>query len=381
VTWQTVPLGELYVRRGTVSPRSGSSYSLYSVPSYETGAPEFLDGGGIGSAKQRVRPGDVLLCRIVPHIRRAWVVSDHEAETIASTEWIVLAHPAVDSGYLRHFLLSDPFHAEFMSTLAGVGGSLSRARPTAAARIPVPLPPLPEQRRIAAILDEADAVRNQLRRAKQVSADAPRDLFTSTFGRVDQLQRADGTRDLSLLASVIDCPHSTPAWESAGVTCIRTSNLGKGEWDWSDHRYVSESTHAERTRRSELFEGDIVLSREGTVGLAAIVPFGLRMSMGQRLVQVRPDKSQIEPEYLLHYLLQATSPQVIGHLMVGSTSTHLNVRDLRSLRVFVPPRGGQQRFAAQVRAIARVRDAGRTRANALDGLFATLQHRAFRGEL
>ena len=63
-------------------------YELYSVPIYDTGMPEFLNGNEIGSTKQVVDKGDVLLCKINPHLNRSWVVSHYrpELKCIASSE-------------------------------------------------------------------------------------------------------------------------------------------------------------------------------------------------------------------------------------------------------------------------------------------------------
>ena len=148
-----IPLGEVIAERlGSVDPSKypDEIFELYSIPAFDSGKPDIIPGSAIGSAKQIVRPGDVLLSRIVPHIRRSWVVGEESGRRIiASGEWIVFRSDRVDPNYLRQVLVGDPFHAEFMSTVSGVGGSLLRARPAYVAKVRIPLPPLQRQRRIA----------------------------------------------------------------------------------------------------------------------------------------------------------------------------------------------------------------------------------------
>ena len=156
-------LGTLMVKRvGSVDPSKfpDEEFDLYSIPAYDRGSPEVLAGADIGSSKQLVSPGDVLLSRIVPHIRRAWIVGRSRGRRIiASGEWIVFRSDSTDPRWLRHYLLADSFHRQFMQTVAGVGGSLLRARPAQVATIQVAVPGLDEQNRVAAILDRADAIR------------------------------------------------------------------------------------------------------------------------------------------------------------------------------------------------------------------------------
>jgi len=131
-------------------------FELYSVPSFSFGKPEVVPGNVIGSTKQLVQPGDVLLCKIVPHLVRVWCVPRQGAHRqIASGEWIVVRPDpsAVDRHYLRYALIEPGFRGQFMDTVSGVGGSLMRARPKAVARIRVPVPAIHEQCRIVAKLD------------------------------------------------------------------------------------------------------------------------------------------------------------------------------------------------------------------------------------
>ncbi|HOX86753.1 MAG TPA: N-6 DNA methylase, partial [bacterium] len=153
----------------SLDPRNSPDdiFELLSIPAYDAGTPQLLPGREIGSQKKCVIPGDILLSRIIPHIRRAWVVNKNKAghRQIASTEWIVFNSEEVISAYLRQIFISDLFHARFMQTITGVGGSLSRANPAAVGEIKIPLPPLEVQKEIVAeiegyqkIIDGARAV-------------------------------------------------------------------------------------------------------------------------------------------------------------------------------------------------------------------------------
>lgn len=163
-------LGEFYRKTSSINPARvpHEEFTLYSIPSFDEGVPEQVIGSQIKSSKTALQENDVLLSKIVPHIRRAWIVTHHDNQVLGSSEWIVF-HPdeRLDPSFLKHFLVSDFFHAQLMNTVAGVGGSLNRARPAAVAHIMLPLPPLEEQKRIAKILD---SVSSQIAQAEKILA-------------------------------------------------------------------------------------------------------------------------------------------------------------------------------------------------------------------
>jgi len=165
MTWKKIKLNQLQsTSRGSVDPskRPEETFTLYSIPAYDDRMPQICLGCDIGSSKQVVKNGDVLISKIVPHIRRAWVVDDDFGHRqIASGEWIVFRSDEIVPRYFRHYLLSDIFHNKFMKTVAGVGGSLLRAQPRLVGEFDFSLPPLAEQKRIAALLDTADRILKQ----------------------------------------------------------------------------------------------------------------------------------------------------------------------------------------------------------------------------
>jgi type I restriction enzyme S subunit len=158
--WVAMRLGAIAAHTTNVDPSKSASefFELYSVPSYSERVPEVVEGSEIKSAKQAVQPDDILLCKIVPHLNRVWVVGQKtEMRQIASGEWIVYRYHECEPKFLRYCLTETSFRDQFMQTVAGVGGSLMRARPSGVADIEIGIAPLSEQRRIVAKIDSLSA--------------------------------------------------------------------------------------------------------------------------------------------------------------------------------------------------------------------------------
>ena len=291
---------------------------------------------------------------------------------------VVPHHGRIDPSYLRH-MLSDAL-VQMEEHLHGA--TMKHVNRGQFLGTKIPLPSLAEQKRIAGILDAADALRAKRREALVQLDSLLQSTFLDMFG--DPVTNPMGWEKPpleDLCEKVIDCPHSTPRWSGSGVICLRTSNLGKGEWNWADTRFVTEEDYTERTRRSEILPNDIVLSREGTVGVLALVDEGMRLCMGQRLVQLRVNNSQLDPRFLLNLLLHDLAPERLSRLIAGSTSKHLNVKELRKLPVLLPPLDIQHRFAAIVESVEHQKTSQRAHLAEVDTLFASLQSRAFQGDL
>jgi type I restriction enzyme, S subunit len=156
--WEKLALREIAARdMRTIDPSTApdEEFELYSVPSFSDGRPEILLGNEIKSIKQLVQAGDVLLCKIVPHINRVWTVGPYSGRRqIASGEWIVYRDHHCQPDYLRNLLSESEFRERFLTTVSGVGGSLLRANPKAVGDFEVHIAPEAEQRRIVAKIDD-----------------------------------------------------------------------------------------------------------------------------------------------------------------------------------------------------------------------------------
>lgn len=374
-------------RLGTVDPAAHSEeeFDLYSIPAFDAGEPEVAKGGQIGSPKQIVKPGDVLLSRIVPHIRRTWVVGDDRGRRIiASGEWIVFRGPNVVPQYLRHVLVGDPFHAEFMHTVSGVGGSLLRARPAHVAKIRIPVPPLSEQRRIAEILDKADALRAK-RRAALVQLDTlTQSIFLDMFGSPIGGESRWKSKPLGEACEKIsDGTHHSPRIQSVGVPYVTAKHLKEEGVDFfSDPWFVSEEDHRAIFSRCDPRPGDVLYIKDGaTTGIAAVNPYEFEFSMLSSLALLRPKAAELTPEFLCHWLNNAPVKRWILGGMAGAAIRRLTLAKIKEIRLPLPPLQQQEKFARRVARANQLRVSHRAALSELKSLFSSLQYRAFRGEL
>jgi type I restriction enzyme, S subunit len=371
-------------RSGTVDPSKfpDEEFDLYSVPAFDSSVPEILPGRQIGSAKQVVKPGDVLLSKIVPHIRRAWIVGGKQGRRlIASSEWIVFRDGRFWGPFLRHLLVSDPFHAKFMSTVSGVGGSLLRARPAHVAQIKIPEPPLPEQQRIAAILDQTEALRAKRRHALAKLELLTRSVFLDFFGDPGSNPKGLPVLPLGEIARFIGGgtpSRAVPAYYQ-GAICWATSKDMKGELLRDTQEHITERAIEESATN---------LAQPGTI--LVVVKSKILMHHLPVLIAAVPTCFGQDLKGII--LNQPWSSRYVArHLRLGKkwlldrargvNTEGLTLEHLREYPILVPPPVLAKRYEQLEQAIELQRERMKTSLSKLDALFASLQHRAFRGEL
>jgi type I restriction enzyme, S subunit len=257
------------------------------------------------------------------------------------------------------------------------------------AGIKIPTPPLTEQRRIVAILDEAfegiatakaNAEKN-LQNARELCEELMQGLFPEE-GDIS----ADAPSLNSLCDLIVDCEHKTAPTQEHGIPSIRTPNIGRGRLLLDGVYRVSDETYKEWTRRAEPQAGDLILAREAPAGNVAVIPEGTKVCLGQRTVLIRPRKAILEPDYLAQLLLRRSSQQRLLAHSRGATVQHINLKDIRAFKIAAIPSLAEQRnVVEQVNELFHVEDRlvdiyGRKIA-ALDELKKSLLHQAFTGQL
>jgi type I restriction enzyme S subunit len=284
----------------------------------------------------------------------------------------------LDSRYLLHSMigLADEI------VRYGSGATVKGITQENLGKLQIPLPPLAEQKRIAAILDAADALRAK-RRQSIAQLDA---LIQSTF--LDLVDHSSASLSSALLSDICqpDAPITYGILQpgphiEGGIPYVLPSEIKYGQENLNAIRRTTQKI-ASKYIKSDLQAGDILITIVGTIGSIAVIPKELEGgNITQSSARVRINRTKAEPLFVEHFLRSKLAKRQYDEKRLGVAVERLNLHHVRDLEVPIPPLSLQQKFAAIVESIERQKTTQRTHLAELDALFASLQHRAFRGEL
>ena len=283
----------------------------------------------------------------------------------------------LDGSYLVHFLKTKQPHLERLARGATIKGVTREA----VANLAIPLPPLDEQKLIAGILDAADALRAKRREALAQLDTLLQSTFLDMFG--DPVTNPMGWEVVTVGDEIGFLTSGSRGWAKYyakdGDTFIRIQNLKDGQLDLGDIAFVNAPESAE-ARRTKVEPGDVLLSITADLGRTAVVPGGIaKAHINQHLAILR--FTSLNPVFVSYQLASKGGQAQFDRLNREGVKAGLNFNDVKSIRLTNPPLDLQHRFAAIVESVEQQKVRQRAHLAELDTLFASLQSRAFRGDL
>ena len=176
---------------------------------------------------------------------------------------------------------------------------------------------------------------------------------------------------------IADCPHTTAQDEGVGYPLVRTPNIGKGRLIYDKMHRVSEKVYNLRNKRAVPRERDLILAREAPAGNIAVIQKEEKVCLGQRTVLLRPRLAVIDSEYMAYRILSEKVQRAILDYSSGSTVAHLNVREIRKLKLPIPPLVLQREFAAFVAKVDKLAFAVRKSLESAEKLYRQQLSEAF----
>ena len=410
-SWKWVKVGNVGSWSSGATPsRTNPAYYGGTIPWLKTGdlndgfikkIPEFITDLALEKTSVRLNPvGSVLMAMYGATIGKLGILDISATTNQACCACI--PYEGMHNKYLFYYLMS--MRRSYIGMAEG--GAQPNISKEKIVNSLIPLPPLAEQKRIVAKIEEliplVDRYAAAYEKLEQFNAKFPEDMKKSILqyaiqGKLVEQRPEEGTgeelyqqiqaekqhliaekkikkekplpeiaeneipfdipeswkwvRLNNIAESIVDCPHSTPKYlDMETEYCTIDTNCIDGKGDITKWRYVDADTYTARIARLTPQKDDIVYTREGSICRAAILPEGPKVCLGQRVMLIR-SANGVFPQFIRRLLM---SPMVIRKLteqQKGIGAKHVNVSDVCNLILPLPPLAEQERIVAKLEEI------------------------------
>lgn len=222
---------------------------------------------------------------------------------------------------------------------AVMGATLNKAT---LSNMEIDVPPLEEQRRIAALLDKVSDLIAK-RRAQLDKLDLlVKSRFVEMFGDISDEKKVTVAEICKIIT---DGTHQPPKFVSAGIPFLFVSNIVTNGICYDTEKFISEDTYRELIKRTPIEIGDILLSTVGSYGHPAVVKTDKLFCFQRHIAYLKPDVNMVDSEYLHSAILSADIQKQIDERVKGIAQKTLNLSEIRKIKLPLPSMEQQRRFS------------------------------------
>jgi type I restriction enzyme S subunit len=212
--------------------------------------------------------------------------------------------------------------------------------------IEIPLPPLEEQKRIAAILDKADGIRRKRQQAIQLADDFQRSVFLDMFG--DPVTNPKGWEECQFedLTSLVTYGLTVrPQYHEEGIPLISAREIRSGELDFESSPKISRADFDKLSEKGRPQQGDILFSKTGSIGHCAIVRSEVEFAVTQNAARIVPNKEVCLPTFLLAFMRTKYFYDLANREAKGNAVKDLQLGTMKNFKMYLPPISLQKKFS------------------------------------
>lgn len=390
MSWPLVKIGEFCsTGSGGTPSREIPEYFQGTIPWIKSGdlrenivtsATEFISATALKNSSAKLVPGGSILLAMYGATVGRMALLGIDATTNQAVCNITPDSSRAFTKYVYYALLSKV--PEFLRN--AVGGAQPNISQGIIRDTLIPLPPIPEQKRIAAILDKADGIRRKRQQAIKLADEFLRSVFLDMFGDPVTNPKGWPIGTIRELASSVNYGTSEKAHETIGeFPVLRMMNITyEGKWDFTSLKYIDLDEKGKE--KYLVFPGDLLFNRTNSkelVGKTAVYESTVPMAYAGYLVRLRTNE-RANPQYIAAYLNSAHGKMTLLNMcksIVGMAN--INAQELQDINICIPPIELQNKFAAITSAI-REHEKKMTDTHAeMDALFQSLSQKAFSGLL
>lgn len=251
----------------------------------------------------------------------------------------------------------------------------------------IPIPPLPEQKRIVSLLDRAFEAIDQAKANAEQNLKNAKELFESYLNRIFEEKGDDWQKKTlkEVCERITDGTHQTPKYFDSGFIFLSSKNVTSGKIDWDNVRYIDEKQHIEMQKRVSPKIGDILLAKNGTTGVAAMVDRDVVFDIYVSLAHIRV-KEEVTPEFMLHFINSPIAKKQFNKRLKGIGVPNLHLQEIREVIIDFPKsKIEQKQIVQQLDALQaetkKLEAIYQQKIDNLEELKKSLLQKAFNGEL
>ena len=368
--WRWVRLGEVLKEdRKTINPQDypAENFWLVTMDCVESNTGKLLKkinlcGKEIKSTKYQFNFNHVLYGKLRPYLNKVYAVPEGE-RGICTTEFIPFIPLNADKKYIAFYLRKKEVIEFAMNNLTGT--RQPRVNIEALLSFQIPLPSLPEQKRIVARIEALFSKIDEIKRLRKEANDLAKTLLQSALHEVFSKADEKGWKWVRLgeivkkdKFSIVDGPFGTQLhtsdYVSSGVPLIRIKNFKYNfEFDESDLKFISEEKF-EELKRSAVFPGDIILAKTGaTIGKVCIFPSKFEKGLiTSSCAKISVDRNIVDNKFVIFALATEKVQKQILILSSGSTRPSLTLSQVADLEIPLPFKNGQPALDEQKRIVS-----------------------------
>lgn len=334
--------------------------------------------------KYRLSDGDIVFARTGNTTGKSFMLKQPPKDSVFAS-YLIRVRPShsVDPRFLAHFFNTPNYWNQIEKNAQGAGQPGVNA--TRLKTLEIPLPPLSEQKRIADILDKADAIRRKRAEARSITREIPMGAFRFAFR--DYLapdQIAKQLNDVAEVVSGVAKGRKLNGVDIREVPYLRVANVQAGYLNMSEIKTIP--AKQSEVDSMALRRGDVVMTEGGDfdkLGRGALWEHDLPDCIHQNHVfRVRVNHHYLLPTYFVHYLQTELARNYFLRCAKKTTNlASINMTQLRALPVPLPPLKLQEKFDHEFRTAVDVTERQLVAEHEAGALFNSLVQRAFKGEL
>ena len=264
----------------------------------------------------------------------------------------------------NHFLFYLLLHNKKEIEAKGYGSTFKSINKTTVNDFQIALPPLPEQRAIAHVLQTIQEAKSTRQREVALERERKAALmdYLFSYGTKGEPRKETEIGEIpeswklgtigEICERIIDYRGRTPKFSESGIVHLRSSNVKEGRLTLKNDEitYVTDETYKSFMTRGLPKAGDIIFTTEGPLGESAMVPPNFRFSLAQRMVLLRADKTVLDSSYLLYVLYsEQVRKEYLGRA-TGSTAKGISSKNFQQVQVPLPCLPEQREIAISLTA-------------------------------